>query len=228
MRALPIALLIAILSITVLGQTTPGLAPAPPSVTAPTTASPKPTAPTPAKELPFTKQLRKTVAFIELVCKSGQDTFKVRGTGFFLLYPEKRLGEKMGFTYLVTNRHVAQCWDDDYHPMQVQSISVRVNLTTGSFATVPLKGSGNGNVNWIYPSDESSDLALFPLPFDQNKVDFLPIPVDVLASDDAMRDEIFEGDKIVFSGFFYQFPGERRMQPIIREGILAMMPDAKR
>jgi hypothetical protein len=36
---------------------------------------------------------------------------------------------------------------------------------------------------------------------------------------------IGEGSKIIFAGFFYQLPDTHRLQPVIREGILSMMPD---
>jgi hypothetical protein len=36
-----------------------------------------------------------------------------------------------------------------------------------------------------------------------------------------------KGDSILFTGYFYQFPGLKKFQPIVREGILAMMPDEK-
>ena len=36
---------------------------------------------------------------------------------------------------------------------------------------------------------------------------------------------IAEGSPILLSGYFYQFPGERRFQSIVRQGILSMVPD---
>jgi len=164
------------------------------------------------------------VSFIELVCQEGDKAVKEAGTGFFVWYPDERAGKDSGFTYLVTNRHVAECWDETRHPMLVKSVSVRVNLVDGSSTVLPL--NTKGNVPWIFPPDESVDLALIPLAPDRNKVDYMTIPISSFVTDDVITSlGITEGAKIMFTGFFYQFQGERRMQPIIREGILAMMPD---
>jgi hypothetical protein len=38
---------------------------------------------------------------------------------------------------------------------------------------------------------------------------------------------IAEGDRVVFTGYFYQFLGFSRFEPIIREGIIAMLPSEK-
>src|SRR5258706_12401781 len=64
----------------------------------------------PPQKLPIVRQIRKTVSFIELICQNGDLTVTDRGTGFYVYYPDERLGKDGGFTYLVTNRHVAKCW----------------------------------------------------------------------------------------------------------------------
>jgi len=206
MRAIPITCAIALaLAIQASGQTAPPAGP-------------------PADQLPLVKQIRKTVSFIDLVCESGQTLHKVRGTGFFVWYPEQRASESAGFTYLVTNRHVAECWDDETRrPMTVRSIGVRLNLKNGSSTVAPLMT--RGNAPWIYPADDSVDLAILPFrPGDT--ADYKMIPLSDFVTDDVMSAQrITEGSKIMLTGFFYQFPGECRMQPIIREGVLAMMPD---
>ncbi|MBZ5705718.1 MAG: serine protease [Acidobacteriia bacterium] len=214
MRQLLLALMI-----TLVGMVS-ALAQAPNPAQTPATATP----PEPQR-LPFYKEIRKTVVFLELVCKSGTAFKDIKGTGFFVWYPDKRLGDGGGFTYLVTNRHVAMCWDDETRiPLEVKSISARVNTRDGSSLVVPLNTSGN--VPWIVPTDESVDLALLPLLPEGKKVDYLAIPLEIFASDDVVKNrDISEGTRIVFTGFFYQFPGVQRMQPIIREGVLAMMPD---
>ena len=47
----------------------------------------------------------------------------------------------------------------------------------------------------------------------------------VITRQEIEPDGIAEGDPIVFAGYFYQFPGLQKFQPIVREGTLAMMPD---
>ncbi len=108
--------------------------------------------------------------------------------------------------------------------MLVHSIAVRLNLNDGS--SVSASVSPQGNAPWIFPSDDSVDLAVLPLVPNHSVADYLTIPVSDFATDELIKNEnIDEGSKIIVTGFFYQFPGERRMQPIVREGILAMMPD---
>jgi hypothetical protein len=133
--------------------------------------------------------------------------------------PAPELGKDKAFDYLVTNRHVALCWNNERRPMEILSTSIRANLKSGSSTTLQLEP------RWSFPSDDSVDLAACPLaPADT--ADVLTIPVSIFATKDVISSQnVVEGTKILFTGFFYQFPGERRVQPIVREGILAMLPD---
>src|SRR5579863_1687051 len=133
-------------------------------------ASAPPAPPPVPPSAPVIKQLRETVSFIQLLCQNGADVLDLRGTGFFVFYPDQRLSKDGGFVYLVTNRHVAECWDEDRHPMRVKSISIRVNLTNGASTLIPLNAAGN--IPWTFPADDSVDLALFPLLPDQAKVEY--------------------------------------------------------
>ena len=171
---------------------------------------------------PPERQMRKTVAFLTLGCLSGNIQVRAQGTGFFLNVADSRLPANRSFGYLVTNRHVAMCWDNENNPMQVRSVAIRVNLKNGSSQEFTFVG----NLPWILPSDDSVDLALVPMAPDHDVVDYLGIPDSILATEDVVKKEsISEGNKLVFSGFFYQVPGLKQMQPILREGIVAMMPD---
>lgn len=171
---------------------------------------------------PVERKIRKTVTFITLSCLRGNIPIRAQGTGFFVSVADSRLPANRSFGYLVTNRHVAMCWDDQNNPMQVQSVTIRLNLKDGSSKELP----SVGNLPWILPSDGSVDLALVPLAPDPNVYDFLPISDSLLATEDVIKKEsIAEGLKLVFSGFFYQVPGLKQIEPILREGIVAMMPD---
>jgi hypothetical protein len=114
------------------------------------------------------------------------------------------------------------CWDEDNAPLRVQSVTVRLNLKDGSSREF----TSTGNLHWILPSDDSVDLALFPLAPPTDVYDYLVIPDSLFATDEVIKKEsISEGLRILFSGFFYQVPGLKQMQPILREGIVAMMPE---
>lgn len=183
-------------------------------------AAPPPATPTPD---PAMTQIRKAVTFIKLVCKKGPQTFIARGTGFFVGYP---------VVYLVTNRHVALCLDDSGNAMQVESISIRMNRRTAqddNFSEDVVLNE-HGNVAWTTPQDDSVDLAVYRFPNSPNeqKFDYRVVPLSMLAArDDFVQNQVIEGGHVFFAGFFQQFPGTKRMQPIIRQGIIAMMPDEK-
>jgi hypothetical protein len=170
--------------------------------------------------------IKKTVAFIQLQCEDGPNLRDVRGTGFFVFYQDDRVGKDRGFVYLITNRHVAMCLSPDRRPLVVKSIAIRLNRKDGSSAILPL--APHGNVPWVLPSDESEDLAAIAVALDQNVYDYLGIPTSAFGTKDVLAAHaIAEGERILFAGFFYQFPGVAKVQPIVREGILAMMPDEK-
>ncbi len=87
---------------------------------------------------------------------------------------------------------------------------------------------GSGSFHWYFPADDSVDLAVLPLAPDQNKYDVMGVPLSLLATRDVIESQnVAEGDNVLFSGYFYQFPGLKKFQPIVREGILAMIPDEK-
>jgi hypothetical protein len=65
-----------------------------------------------------------------------------------------------------------------------------------------------------------------PLAPDYQRYDYAPIPASLFAKREVVETErIGEGDPVEFTGFFYQYPGQKKMEPIVRQGILAMMPD---
>lgn len=176
-----------------------------------------------------TSTLRKTVTFITVRCRKGDQPFDTEGTGFFVSYPDKRLGEDQGFTYLVTNRHVALCYENG-HNYRVERVSIRLNLrlpSQGQYSeTIVLKE--HGNVPWLLSADDSVDLAILPFLPPEERYDYLVIPMDTFATKDVVeRQGISEGDRVLFTGLFYRLPGEHKMTPIIREGMLAMLPEEK-
>jgi len=169
---------------------------------------------------PFGVQLRRSVVNVELQCKEGNLLISENGTGFVVAYPDPRLPKGSGFDYLVTNRHVAECWDDNKHPRDIQSLVIRMNAKDGSSRTL-----GANPRAWRVPNDDSVDLAVMPI-VPSADVQIVVISVDDFATKDFMSsNQIAEGSPIILSGYFYQFPGEHRFQPIVRQGILSMIPD---
>jgi hypothetical protein len=181
------------------------------------------TPPDPSSPLPG-ELLRKLAIELVLSCKlNGQTTLgSFGGTGFVVKKPVPPLDKDLAYYYLVTNRHVAECWDESNHPQEVVSIAARLNTKDSGAITLPLGGSDA----WRFPVDDSVDLAVMPInPLPH--LDLTAISLDSFyATRETMREHrIGEGSPIVVTGYFVQFPGEQRFQPILRHGTLSMIPD---
>ncbi len=169
---------------------------------------------------PFGVMLKRSVVNVELFCKEGNLQVSGAGTGFLVGYPDPRLPKGTFFPYLVTNRHVAECWDEHNQPRQVLSLMIRVNAKDGTSRRLTASPAV-----WHFPTDDSVDLAVMPVILPDDLL-IAYLPVDDFATKDFMSgNAIAEGSPILLSGYFYQFPGERRFQSIVRQGILSMVPD---
>ncbi len=169
---------------------------------------------------PFAVTLKKSVLDIEASCKDGQNQIAAAGTAFLVAVSDPRLPKNIYFDYLVTNRHVAECWDTQNHPHELTALSVRVNTKDGS--SRKLQGDTRA---WIFPDDNSVDLAVMSI-VPPDDADAAVIPIENFATKEFMHNEVIaECSTIILSGYFYQFPGERRFEAIVRQGILSMVPD---
>jgi len=184
---------------------------------------PPPTASVPP---PFTTQIKKAVVFIQTDCRTPQGVESHVGTGFILSVRDApRLPADWAFTYLITNRHVVQPGIEDSKPCDVVGSYVRLNLRAhandqpGS-RLVPL---GDLKNLWSFPTDDSVDLAALLIALDEKLYDFMTVPFAMLS--DQKSDALTEGDAVLFTGLFIQYMGQTRMQPIVRSGSLAMLPD---
>src|SRR6202521_5211611 len=177
----------------------------------------------------LTTELKKTVGLLRVRYLKEDGPAEADGTCFFVFYEDKRGGENVGFMYLVTNRHMAQPGIEDRKNYQVLVTTARLNLRNGTQGSeegiVPIGGQ---LLHWVFPEDDSVDLAVLPLAPDQEKFDYKFIPVSLFATHQVVETQsIAECERVLFAGYFYQFPGQKKFQPIVREGILAMMPDEK-
>jgi hypothetical protein len=172
--------------------------------------------------------IRSMVVFIETDFKDGSETKHVVGTGFFVAMPETGLGENRSFVYLVTNRHVAQPGVDLGISYQVLSCLVRLNLVHSENGieskVVPIPVGGP--FQWHFPSDGAVDLAVMPLAPDHSLYAYQQLSDDLLATPEQVKSgDILVGDHVLFAGYFSSFPGQLRLEPILRQGVIAMMPD---
>jgi hypothetical protein len=166
-------------------------------------------------------ELKKTVVFLRMVCTDGNQVYTSEGTGFLVAVQSP---DKSAFTsYLVTNRHVAYPARAGVR-LNVTAAFVRVNLRRGGSTDIPLPLLPK----WLTSADASVDLAVLPFLPPPDIVDFKAIPLSDLIDREQMRQSgLAEAQHILFAGFFKQYPGEARMEPIVRQGIIAMLPDEK-
>jgi hypothetical protein len=181
--------------------------------------------------LPFTDQLRKTVVFLRVSFTKEGRVWEINGTGFFVFYPDERLGKDRGFTYLITNRHMAEPGAEEGHSYAVQQSYTRLNVkkhpqSADEPESVELPLTLGPGISWSFPIDSSVDLAAISVNPGQVSADYETIPMSLIATKEIIKAQrISAGDQVLFAGYFYQFPGDKRIQPIIRQGILAMIPD---
>ncbi len=186
------------------------------------------TAEQPAASIAFTRQLRNTVGFLSVTFTQDAKLQTIQGTCFFVWVPDARWGDGKGLTYLVTNRHMAEPRIETGEIYPVQNVRLRLNLRSpqNGAESVEEKVPMGGTTRWFIPKDDAVDLAILPLDPDPNKYEYRTIPSSAFATPDQIQNQgIAEGDSVVFAGYFYQFPGQNRIEPIVREGVLAMMPD---
>lgn len=177
----------------------------------------------PTQQPSFARAIKNAIAFISTNCAA--DPMAYEGTGFFVSMSDPHLPQGYGFGYLVTNRHVAQPNIEKGTPCSVTKQTIRVN-TKAAGADGGRNAIFNNNSKWVFPLDDSVDLAILPFFPDPRTFDVAAIPVEMLAtSAEIERNQISEGDSVLYAGFFYQFPGRFHLEPIIRQGIIAMMPD---
>lgn len=170
--------------------------------------------------------LAKTVGFISVPYRSGAKTQYVSGTCFFVTVLDDRLGKGAGFLYTVTNRHVAMAEGADPKTL-LPEVYVYVNLSkpAGDSAIFQDKIPLAGTTRWYFPSDETVDLAVLPTVPKPSLFDIEGIDTSLFATSEAIKSErINIGDTVFFIGFFFQFPGKKRAEPVYRHGEIAMMP----
>jgi hypothetical protein len=75
--------------------------------------------------------------------------------------------------------------------------------------------------------DKAVDLAVIPFTLpNMDDFDFQTISSEqFLTSDIIDKQHIVPGDKVLTGGYFYHYAGLHEIQPILREGVLAMLPD---
>lgn len=163
-------------------------------------------------------EIKKSVSFVFIPdTKSGMRAY---GTGFFVgVKNEKNLN--VFNVYFVTAKHVLQ----DGNGAFLSEIILRLNKKDGGsqLEKINLK-----DVKIFEHMDKDVDIAVFNCLPDQNIYDFRYIPDNMIANQDVInKNEITEGDEVFFTGLFTSYLGQKKNQPIIRFGKVALMPEEK-
>ncbi len=149
------------------------------------------------------------------------------GTGFIVSVPDDRLGKNHVFTYLITNRHVAQPGSESGKPCRVTDYILLLNRKGKSpNASLTLGRVPIALNDWTYPKDESVDLAAVQFVAPVEEWDYKMIPTNVFATQKMIdQGTIVEGEPVLFSGLFIQYEGQGRVEPVVRSGTIAMLSD---
>jgi hypothetical protein len=165
-------------------------------------------------------------------------TDETLGTGFFVVVADPRVNptakepKTAGFSYLVTNRHVAQPGSEKGQPCQVLQTRITINRKPDATHSTPyaetsvLPGAAQG---WNLSADDSVDLAVIPLGVPIETYDYIVITTNLFVADEEISNKkAVEGDPVIFSGLFIQsFAQTHRLEPIVRSGTLAMIPEGQ-
>jgi hypothetical protein len=93
---------------------------------------------------------------------------------------------------------------------EVQSVQEQIPLGT--------------QLHWYFPQDDSVDLAILPLAPPSDRYAYVQIPSSMIATSDMVKaGDVVVGDRVTFTGYFSNFPGQKRIEPIIRQGVIAML-----
>src|SRR5579863_4662075 len=124
-----------------------------------------------------TALVRQTVTFVDVKFTKDGKPWDSRGTGFFVYYPDERLGENQGFVYLVTNRHVAQPEIEEGQAFPVTSTHIRLNLRKKENGQLSEDAPLPSSAHWHFPTDESIDLAAMAILPNIDKYEYVSFPI---------------------------------------------------
>lgn len=163
-------------------------------------------------------EIKKSVSFIFIMNKENK--LIPNGTGFFVGVKNETNPETFN-VYFVTAKHVLQDSGGNYH----SEIFLRLNTKDGESKLIKLKTE---DLKISEHGDRDVDIALFSLLPNDATYDFKFIPDSLLANDIVVtQHQIAEGDDVFFSGLFTAHLGQKKNQPIIRFGKVALIPDDK-
>jgi hypothetical protein len=163
------------------------------------------------------------------------DVCSLMGTGFLLFYPDSRVGEGGGFSYLVTNKHMVREPGADGtlgKGSYLKVLFVRINTqkpledsgVSFTFGKLPVTYPTGDLTAFVHPTDPQVDLAVLPISLNLETLDCFMIQPSIFATKSIIdSNRLDESNEVVFAGLFAPYTGNLRNYPIVRHGKLAMM-----
>ncbi|MGI8784146.1 MAG: trypsin-like peptidase domain-containing protein [Acidobacteriota bacterium] len=168
--------------------------------------------------MPIPPQVKQCVAFIFGKLPNGKVS---AGTGFFVGVKGAAHADRY-YVYLITARHVLQLPDGKGY---LAEVFVRLNKRDGSSDTIRIPMVRSGDKRTVYfPRDDSTDLAAIPMVPDQKVYEYLYLPDSMIVTRDMFKKiGVSEGSDVFFTGLFTPHIGEKRNDPIVRFGRVALV-----
>lgn len=175
---------------------------------------------------PVPAEVKSTVGFIYVVQKVKEKVMiRPNGTCFFVGVdiPET----ETAYVYAVTAKHVLEA-DHDTHRFFDQ-IFIRVNTKDGKSRMLNVDLFTEGSKKNVFLHEDSTvDIAVIRAHPDDEKDEFKLLPVNLIMTKDEVKTlGITEGSEVFFTGLFTSHVGQRRNNPIVRFGRMALMTDEK-
>jgi V8-like Glu-specific endopeptidase len=175
-----------------------------------------------SQEIP--KEFKKPIVYISIKDENGD--IKPSGTAFFIQVPFPNDSNRV-FIYLVTAKHIIVNRKTN---KLINNIIVKINTKEGQSVSEPLALFESGQSQNVYfHNDKSVDLAVIPLAPNQSKYDYDSYTLDMLINDREKykNDYVTEGVNVFYTGLFIQYQGYKKINPIMRFGKVALIPEEK-
>jgi hypothetical protein len=134
------------------------------------------------------------------------------GTGFFISVPLPNHPEH-GMVYAVTNDHVIH---------EGKSTVIRLNTVSGEKDTIPL------SINQWRSHPAGDDLAVAQILIMSHLHQYQHTPTTMLVTPEIMKNlDIGVGDEVYMLGRFALHEGKEQNKPVVRSGLISLMPDSE-
>jgi hypothetical protein len=156
--------------------------------------------------------IKKSVSFVFVPDDKGN--LIAQGTGFFMGVRVNATEDLFNVCF-VTAKHVLQ----NAAGQPLSTFYLRLTKLTGDSDVIQINTK---DIRLIEHADPDIDLIAFPLLPDRHHIDFKFIPSDMITAQ-----QVREGQDVFFSGLFLSHVGQKKNQPIIRFGKVALISDEK-